>query len=56
MRWSLLKKRRRVRGHARQRFDALIAREQPTARAHLLKEALAHFWTCHSVHWARRVP
>jgi transposase len=54
MRWPLLKKRSRVRGHARQRLDALIASKQPTARAHLLKEAFGHFWSYRSVHCARR--
>ena len=54
MRWSLLKKRSRVRGHARQRLDALIASKQPTARAALLKEAFQHFWTYGSYHGARR--
>ncbi len=62
MRWSLLKKRSRVRGHARQRLDALIASKLPTARAHLLKEAFQHFWTyrshCHALRfleaWCQR--
>jgi transposase len=54
MRWSLLKKRSRVRGRARQRLDALIASKLPTARAHLLKEAFQHFWTYRSHRHALR--
>jgi transposase len=54
MRWTLLKKRSRVRGKARQQLNALIASKQPTARAAILKESFQHFWTYRSVHWARR--
>ncbi|MFM7101943.1 MAG: ISL3 family transposase [Verrucomicrobiota bacterium] len=48
MRWSLLKKRSRVRGKARQRLEALLASKQPTARAVLLKDTFQHFWTYRS--------
>jgi transposase len=54
MRWTLLKKRSRVRGKARQQLNSLIASKQPTARAAILKEAFQHFWTYRSVHYAAR--
>jgi transposase len=54
MRWTLLKRRSRVRGKARQQLNALIASKQPTARAAILKETFQHFWTYRSVHWAAK--
>jgi transposase len=52
IRWTLLKKGSRVRGHARQRLNTLLASKLATARAWLLKESFQHFWTYRSVHWA----
>ena len=51
-RWLLLKPRARVRGQARQRLDAVIHSKLKTARAWMLKEAFAHFWTYHHPRWA----
>jgi transposase len=52
-RWLLLKPRTRVRGKARERLDAVIHSKLRTARAWLLKEAFAHFWTYHHPRWAQ---
>ena len=52
MRWKLLRRGSRVRGHARQKLNALIGSKLATARAWLLKEAFEHFWTYKSVLWA----
>jgi len=52
MRWKLLRRRSRVRGHAREKLNALIGSKLATARAWLLKEAFEHFWTYKSVLWA----
>ena len=49
MRWSLLKKKSRVRGKARQRLNSLITSKLATARAWVLKESFQHFWTYRSV-------
>jgi hypothetical protein len=45
MRWSLLRKGSRVRGHAREKLNALLASKLATARAWELKEVFPHFWT-----------
>jgi transposase len=52
MRWSLLKRPKRVRGKARARLKALIRSKSATARAWILKEAFTHFWTYRSLTWA----
>jgi transposase len=52
MRWPLLRRGSRVRGHARQKLNALLASKLATARAWELKEAFAHFWSYSSVLWA----
>ena len=49
MRWKLLRRGRRVRGHARDKLNALIGSRLATARAWLRKESFPHFWTCNSV-------
>ena len=54
MRWQLLKKKSRVRGHARQRLDTLIRSKLGTARAWILKDSFQHFWTYRSADWAGR--
>jgi transposase len=52
MRWPLLRRGSRVRGHARQKLKALLASKLATARAWELKETFSHFWSYHSVLWA----
>ena len=52
MRWKLLRRGSRVRGHARDKLNALIGSKLATARAWLLKESFHHFWTYNSVAWA----
>jgi transposase len=52
-RWLLLRPRARVRGKARERLEALIHSKLRTARAWMLKEAFAHFWTYHHPRWAK---
>lgn len=52
MRWSLLRKGSRVRGHAREKLNALLASKLATARAWELKEVFQHFWTYNSPLWA----
>ena len=51
-RWLLLRPRRRVRGKARERLDALIGSKLKTARAWCLKESLTHLWTYNHPRWA----
>ena len=51
-RWLLLKSRARVRGKARERLDAVIHSKLKTARAWLLKDSFAHFWTFNHPRWA----
>lgn len=46
-RWLLLRPHSRVRGKARERLDTVIHSKLRTARAWMLKEAFAHFWTYH---------
>jgi transposase len=52
MRWSLLRKGSRVRGHAREKLNALLASKLATARAWELKEVFLHFWKYTSPLWA----
>lgn len=52
-RWLLLKPRSRVRGKARERLDRVIWSKLRTARAWVLKEAFAHFWTYNHPRWAK---
>jgi transposase len=52
MRWKLLRRGSRVRGKARAQLDALVQSKLATARAWLLKETFAHFWSYRSVTWA----
>ena len=52
MRWPLLRRGSRVRGHARQKLDALLASKLATARAWDLKESFLHFWHYKSPIWA----
>lgn len=53
MRWSLLRRKSRVRGKARERLEQIIGSRLKTARAYVLKESFGHFWTYRSVTWAR---
>lgn len=52
MRWTLLRKGSRVRGHAREKLNALLASKLATARAWELKEVFQHFWKYNSTLWA----
>jgi len=52
MRWNLLKRHSRVRGHARVKLHALLKSKLATARAWNLKDAFEHFWHYKSVTWA----
>jgi transposase len=52
MRWSLLRRGKRVRGRARQKINALLASKLATARAWDLKETFSHFWKYKSLTWA----
>ena len=52
MRWSLLRKGSRVRGHAREKLNALLASKLATARAWEMKEVFQHFWKYNSPLWA----
>jgi transposase len=52
-RWTLLRRGSRVRGHAREKLNALIASKLETSRAWELKETFSHFWSYKSVTWAR---
>jgi transposase len=52
MRWKLLRRGSRVRGHARRQLDALVQSKLATARAWLLKEAFQQFWKYRSPTWA----
>lgn len=52
MRWKLLRRGSRVRGKARAQLDALVRSKLATARAWMLKETFAHFWSYRSVTWA----
>jgi transposase len=52
MRWHLLRKGSRVRGHARSKLDALVASKLTTARAWNLKESFQYIWHYKSYLWA----
>jgi transposase len=52
MRWKLLRRGSRVRGHARRKLQRLLASKLATARAWMLKESFEHFWSYTSVTWA----
>ena len=52
MRWQLLRRGTRVRGHARQRLQALVASKLATARAWTLKETFDYLWHYKSPIWA----
>ena len=53
MRWKLLRRGSRVRGHARGQLQALAASKLATGRAWLLKETFQHFWNYKSPLWAQ---
>ena len=52
MRWKLLRRGSRVRGHARQQLHALVASKLATGRAWVLKESFQHLWKYKSPPWA----
>jgi transposase len=52
MRWKLLRRGTRVRGHAKQRLRSLVRSKLATARAWILKETFQDFWRYRSVSWA----
>jgi transposase len=52
MRWQLLRKGSRVRGHARSKLNALVASRLATARAWNLKESFQYIWHYKSYIWA----
>jgi transposase len=52
MRWQLLRRGSRVRGHARRKLDALVASKLATARAWTLKESFHYLWHYKSYVWA----
>lgn len=52
MRWNLLRRGTRVRGHARQKLVALLRTKLATGRAWMLKEAFQAFWGYRSLTWA----
>ena len=52
MRWQLLRRAGRVRGHARRKLDALLSSKLATARAWNLKESFQYIWHYKSFIWA----
>lgn len=52
MRWKLLRRGARVRGHAKGKLRGLLRSKLATGRAWMLKETFAHFWRYRSVTWA----
>ena len=52
MRWQLLRRGSRVRGHARRKLNALLASKLATARAWNLKESFQYIWHYKSHIWA----
>jgi transposase len=52
MRWKLLRRGSRVRGHARHQLNDLVASKPATARAWILKETFQPFWRHRSTTWA----
>lgn len=53
MRWTLLRRKTRVRGKAREMLDRILGTRLQTGRAYLFKESFQHFWSYHSPTWAR---
>jgi transposase len=53
MRWRLLKKHSRVRGHARRKLYSLVHAKLATGKAWILKEVFQKFWTYRSPFHAR---
>jgi transposase len=53
MRWKLLKRGSRVRGHARAKLYRLVFSKLATGRAYILKETFEHFWSYNSLVWAK---
>ena len=53
MRWQLLRRGSRVRGHARSKLKALLASKLATARAWNLKESYDYLWHYRSPIWVR---
>ncbi len=53
MRWKLLRRHSRVRGHARVQLHALAASKLATGRAWILKELFQRLWTYTSPVWAQ---
>jgi transposase len=54
MRWKLLRRHSRVRGHARAQLGRLLRSKLVTARAWALKDLFEHFWSYKSVRHAAR--
>ena len=52
LRWKLLRRGSRVRGHARRRLHDLLQTKLATARAWMLKEMFQDFWRYRSLTWA----
>ena len=52
MRWKLLRRGSRVRGHAKRKLWGLLGTKLATARAWMLKETFDHFWRYRSLTWA----
>ena len=53
MRWKLLRRRSRMRGHARQQIAGLVLSKLATGKAWLLKEVFQHLWHYRSPLWAQ---
>jgi transposase len=52
MRWKLLRRGSRVRGHAKRKLYGLLRTKLATARAWMLKETFHDFWRYRSLTWA----
>jgi transposase len=52
MRWKLLRRGSRVRGHAKRRLHQLLRSKLATGRAWMLKETFYDFWRYRSLSWA----
>ena len=53
MRWKLLRRGSRVRGHAKHKLWGLLRTKLATGRAWMLKETFEDFWRYRSLTWAR---
>lgn len=53
MRWKLLRRGSRVRGHAKRKLWGLLRTKLATGRAWMLKETFQDFWRYRSLTWAR---